>query len=843
MANTYVITRLTNTPDILDLHPEIDGDHVVWMSGRQVLQYIDKEIISIPYPSLPGVNPRVAVSQGRVVWNGRIHGSSEIYVFDGTSLSRITNNNTIDGRPDISGKNITWLNQEEGALSNVFNLHVYDGTSINKIVTGVSAPESISSPKVSGEKIAWIASTNIVVPQDPSLGKNISKLVVFDGETTRTIRRINTKQTGISFGDIAISGNNVVWIEKKRKGNLVSTNGDVRYTWNNDRIFLFNGENTVEIPVKRRKYGTGIYSIDISENKVVWAQNNTYQTDEFCDEYGCIYYYENTDTEIYEFDGSGITRVTNNSVRDSNPAISGDTIVWESNADIYKAELDSSFDIESRETIFGGDPGGSIPDYLNPTKRRIWFDLRGSNSNSIKKQWNGRDVWILIHGWNDKSSSFKEMGEAVRRSNPGDLVLLLDWRNAAYNSYGNDLASQGRNLLEGLNGKAASWISSVADLAYEHLQKWGENRKAGGIKGKHINLIGHSLGSLVSAEIASRFKSNSLGRVNTLTALDPPSDANLVNGYDLNYSAPGIQSPNSSKFSQVARFSRSFLGSRSVAGNDTFSSWAHESILMDFGDNLDIKAEHQWVKDTFVQLVSPHSKEKNLATELFGARKDDVSHPDILKNQFKIFAPASRKHEGFIRVQAPNQSIYFVAKSTESNIDNLIYGTNGNDSLSDQVIDNGRKRDKIIGGKGDDILISTKGNDILLGNEGDDWLRGNKSSNNLYGGLGNDTLTGTKSSYSGNEIDRLNGGGGADIFVLGDKSGVFYAKNSNRDRAIIRDFRIDQDTIQLNGSASNYELKSISNNTHIIHTDGKRDLIGIVKGENIANFSTDFSFV
>jgi pimeloyl-ACP methyl ester carboxylesterase len=143
------------------------------------------------------------------------------------------------------------------------------------------------------------------------------------------------------------------------------------------------------------------------------------------------------------------------------------------------------------------------------------------------------------------------LANAVQRAKPNDLVLLLDWREAA-----NTSANAFQGILAKDNQNAASWISSVADFAYNQLKSWGVTN------GEKINFIGHSLGSLVSGEIASRF-----GTVNTITALEPPSDGNLtVNfgnisipiGYDLNYQKFGIQGP--PDFRNVSNFARAFLG-------------------------------------------------------------------------------------------------------------------------------------------------------------------------------------------------------------------------------------------------------------------------------------------
>lgn len=414
------------------------------------------------------------------------------------------------------------------------------------------------------------------------------------------------------------------------------------------------------------------------------------------------------------------------------------------------------FGLEAVERIKGGSPFGFLLPGVEATERKVWLDLRVINGSPLINAWNEKPVWIIIHGWDDNSSSFLSMANAVQRARPNDLVMLLDWRQAS-------------NTSKPFNGAAASWISSVADFASQKLRDWGIT------SGNSLNFIGHSLGSLLSSEIASRF-----GSANTITALDPPSEINLIppllaggQGYDINGAVFGTQRPR--RFDSVSNFSRAFLGSRSVAGNDEFASWADESILMDFGARVggDTGQEHSWVVNTFEKLINPATRQLNLARNLFALDPNDRGNASFKKNQYKVAAPVGLlNHEGIIRVTSPSQPISFTAKRNTGDllsVDDLLYGTNGNDTLwtSD--------------------LTPIAGNDIIYGGEGNDTLLSGAGNDELYGEVGNDTLMG------GNGNDLLSGGLGSDRFVF--DSGVAFAAAIGVDR--ITDFVSSVDRIVL----------------------------------------------
>lgn len=121
--------------------------------------------------------------------------------------------------------------------------------------------------------------------------------------------------------------------------------------------------------------------------------------------------------------------------------------------------------------------------------------------------------------------------------------------------------------------------------------------------------------------------------------------------------------------------------------------------------------------------------------------------------------------------------------------------------------------------QGDDLFVGTKfndlsingygGDDIIFGRGGDDILIGGTGSDQLYGGKGQDILIGVDplASHPGaGEQDILTGGRDADIFVLGDANAAYYTAHGWWDYALITDFQVGQDKIQLAGAASDYTL-------------------------------------
>lgn len=454
------------------------------------------------------------------------------------------------------------------------------------------------------------------------------------------------------------------------------------------------------------------------------------------------------------------------------------------------------------------------------------------------------ETWIVIHGWNDgPSGDMYKLAEQLRVNKPNAQILFLNWEEAATNG---KLA--GENNLDALlrfgNYFAAKWIRPVAEFAVKELRKLGIGNKEAI---ESLNLIGHSLGSLVAAEIGSIYKADqvdSQGKilekgegVNTIIALDPPSQTdldviklfgigneinNLVDGFGYDVDGRNTIADPPKIFSQVSKLSRAFVGARSIAGNQNFAAGAHESFQMDFGNTFDTGDEHGYVVQTFTELLKQNSEIVDL---ILNDKSFDARQNTYIYDQ----EAASRglSHEGIIKVNAPNQPSFLVVKNanTSSNDDDIVYGSTGDDKLDGSNINifglsvngdplyTGSGNDKFYGDAGNDVIVGDSGNDTIYGNQGNDTLYGNqdtdliyggKNDDVIYGGQGNDILFGDQGSdflngdlgddvlYGGDDKDQdtLTGGLGNDVFILKSGNGLPTSDEANIDKVdIIQDFR------------------------------------------------------
>ena len=101
----------------------------------------------------------------------------------------------------------------------------------------------------------------------------------------------------------------------------------------------------------------------------------------------------------------------------------------------------------------------------------------------------------------------------------------------------------------------------------------------------------------------------------------------------------------------------------------------------------------------------------------------------------------------------------------------------------------------------------------MAGGAGNDTLNGGAGIDSLNGGDGNDMLAGCFFGANGgrSEVDTLVGGAGGDLFQLGWSGGRFYddgiTTNTGRtDYALITDFTVGSDRLQLDGAVSGYYL-------------------------------------
>ncbi len=229
-----------------------------------------------------------------------------------------------------------------------------------------------------------------------------------------------------------------------------------------------------------------------------------------------------------------------------------------------------------------------------------------------------------------------------------------------------------------------------------------------------------------------------------------------------------------------------------------------------------------------------------------------VSHSGPTANQISFYSladPAQPVLTGFVNDGGQNPfGITYIAPAdadviiaTHGNArggkgNDTIFGTDSNDRL-----EGGDGRDKIFGGKGNDTIFGGRGNDVLFGGESNDFLRGGKGDDLLFG------VSVESLNPGSGERDVLFGGRGKDTFVLGDASRSYYLGNGYKDFAIIRDFSAnDGDVIRLNGSANDYQLKTLGSSTSVFRSsaDSTGDLVGTINGSTGLNLSSSiFEFI
>jgi RTX calcium-binding nonapeptide repeat (4 copies) len=95
-------------------------------------------------------------------------------------------------------------------------------------------------------------------------------------------------------------------------------------------------------------------------------------------------------------------------------------------------------------------------------------------------------------------------------------------------------------------------------------------------------------------------------------------------------------------------------------------------------------------------------------------------------------------------------------------------------------------------------VIGSKNNDTIVGGNVASKLVGGGGSDTVSGGNQNDSITGTNRTARGvGEVDNLSGGGGSNKFILGDSRGAYYLGNGASDFAMINDFNLFTDSLDL----------------------------------------------
>lgn len=460
---------------------------------------------------------------------------------------------------------------------------------------------------------------------------------------------------------------------------------------------------------------------------------------------------------------------------------------------------------------------------LNPKERQIelkLFSPTDKQPSPFESETETGKTWVVIHGWNDgektndgQPSNLPKLATDLANVRPNDRVYFLNWEQASVNGrISNDDTNDLESSLRVGNYFAAKWIRPVAEFVVtELLNKLKIDSVAAS---KSLNLIGHSLGSLVSGEIGRLYKEgfkddkgneikpNGVG-VNTITALDPPSASSIdlltLGGVDYDLDGRNTQGDSPNNFSEVSNYSLALVGARSLAGNQKLAATADESFQMDFGALSVPVNEHGQVVQTFTNLLNQTKKEQPLGLLQQEIIKDRILNDrgrfNTRQNAFSYpvnpIEPRSERlfvHEGIMSVQAPDRPIFLAIKDTNSANDDIVYGSI-DDNIGDRKLDGsnfggllGVTGNSIFTGSGNDKIFGDTGNDEINGDSGDDTLDGGADNDTLIGGdglldSGKDVLEGGKGNDSirgGGDNDILTGGIGSDKLDGGGGDDVLY---------------------------------------------------------------------
>jgi pimeloyl-ACP methyl ester carboxylesterase len=253
----------------------------------------------------------------------------------------------------------------------------------------------------------------------------------------------------------------------------------------------------------------------------------------------------------------------------------------------------------------------------------------------------GRETWLVIHGFNGKPSEGEIPGLAKATDGSEDQVITLDWSSAA-------ATTNPFSFLSFLDistvSIATSWITTVADWAAQKLIELGftnnEGRSTNNLK---LNLVGHSLGTYVAAEIAKRIP----GGVDRIVALDPAKE--FPGGYDTS----------TIDFSANSQFSWGFYGS--AAGSEERAATADESWSIGFGGVplWSTNDNHGRVVNVFASMVEQVKNNPNHPiSQYFDLSKMSQEVPKIwMQNTFNSLGDnvnGNRQFEGRLEAKEEN---------------------------------------------------------------------------------------------------------------------------------------------------------------------------------------------
>lgn len=415
-------------------------------------------------------------------------------------------------------------------------------------------------------------------------------------------------------------------------------------------------------------------------------------------------------------------------------------------------------------------------------------------------------TYTIIHGYQSTAGNagnnytpadwVVNIAQTIRQRESNANIILVDWEAGASSLYYPTAAANTRDV----GNQLATYLRNS------------------GVDATDVNMIGHSLGAHVGGFAGSAYRASTGRSIGQIVGLDPagPEFENAATGDRLD--------PTDATRVTAIHTSETLGYDARLATLDLYINW---NDLFQPGQ-ISFVGNHSYAHTLYTQLLQGNSFTQSNGTLL--------NLNTVLNGGFLGESYNSTKN---------NQVIAAL---------NLL-GTTGNDVLSggaaSDTIRGNAGNDRITGGDGNDFLYGDSGSDRLNGGRGNDSVFGRTGSDRLFGDDGNDLLTGADASLGRGlgEIDRLTGSVGSDRFVVGTTTGVFYSDVTNStsglgDYALITDFNILEDTIQLFGARSRYSLGSVPTGlptgTALFLNENSLELVAIIQGSTNLSLSASY---
>jgi len=290
------------------------------------------------------------LSDTHVAWTSWVDTNSEVFAYDGHSVTRLTNSSASEQNLFASDKYIAWNWRDSDAGDDIF---LYDGSSVSQLTdTGGNNYR----PKIDGERMVWEDSGGIVlydILADTTQSLSGGDPWIYGNWVSLTLRELTLDYANVY--DISTQA-----YQKLTLGRTTRVNNDyvtyLFYDGNSNQVML--NKRATDATSQLTESGTSQMTVSLDGNHMVWAcdsgdnrtlndyllfhdiaagttkviATNVGMYDIASMDGNLIVYsgYDGNDWEIfiYEID-SGVTKqLTNNDYSDKEPRVRGQRIVW-----------------------------------------------------------------------------------------------------------------------------------------------------------------------------------------------------------------------------------------------------------------------------------------------------------------------------------------------------------------------------------------------------------------------------------------------------------------------------------------------------------------------------------